>query len=100
MPRARQPKQVEQGSATKPGSSLPLKAVDESVDAPAQSERAQLVDNSAQDSVAATKAGDDDIPDVEMPDVTVDKVTINAPDEPQTASCCYCCCFETGLYWE
>eukprot|EP01043_Picozoa_sp_COSAG02_P022891 COSAG02_NODE_1204_length_13898_cov_42.005870_8_plen_99_part_00 len=98
MPRARA-KKVD-GSVTSPGSSLPRKAVDVSVDVPEESERAKLVDDSAQNSVAGTKASDGGIPDVKMPDVTVAKVTINAPDEPQTASCCYCCCFETGLYWE
>ena len=100
MPRARA-KKVD-GSVTTPGSSLPRKAVDESVDAPdlEASERANLVDDSAQNSVAGTKASDNGIPDVKMPDVIVAKVTINAPDAPKTSSCCYCCCVETGLYWE
>ena len=105
MPRARQNPQAGQGSARKPRSSKPpAKAVDDSVDAPAESEREQLVDesvapksevnqgNPAAAAAAAAKAA--------MPNVEVKKVTINAPDEPKTASCCYCCCFETGLYWE
>jgi hypothetical protein len=88
--------QAGQGGA--PRSSPPRKAVDESVDAPAESERTQLMDDATQQSVVVSKDRDDDIPEVEMPDVKVAKVTIN--EEPKTSSCCYCCCFETGLYWE
>lgn len=102
MPRARKPVDAEaapagQSGARKPSSSPPLKAVDESVDVPAESERTQLMDDATQQSVVISKDRDDDIPDVEMPDVKVAKVTIN---EPKTSSCCYCCCFETFLYWE
>ena len=108
MPRARQNPQAGQGSARKPRSSNPAaKAVDESVDAPAESEREQLVDESVapksegnQDNPAAAAAAAAAATKAAMPDVKVKKVTINAPDEPKTASCCYCCCFETGLYWE
>ena len=48
----------------------------------------------------ADEPRDGSFPNLKLPDVVVKQITINGPEYPKTANCCYCCCAESGLYYE
>ena len=101
MPRDRSKKQAKKAlEQEEPAPAPASESVNESVEAPpASSETDALVDNTAEETKKKwTPKERPWAPIVDLPDVDVDKVTIGV--DAQTRSLCYCCCFETGVYWE